>query len=86
MNKKKKNFVVTGGTGFIGQVCKLLIKNYNLKIFDNNSRKQKNLKVFKKIYLKRRYQRQKYCYFGRRGGSSFSLMGLNIFINNQLKS
>ena len=40
MNKKKKKFVVTGGTGFIGAgICNLLIKNnYNVKIFDDNSR------------------------------------------------
>ncbi len=52
MNKKKKNFVVTGGTGFIGAgICKLLIKkNYNLKIFDNNSRG--SLKKFKGIQKK----------------------------------
>ena len=37
---KKKTFLITGGTGFIGSnICKLLIKkNYNVKIFDNNSR------------------------------------------------
>jgi nucleoside-diphosphate-sugar epimerase len=37
---KKKIFLVTGGTGFIGSnICKrLLQKNYNVKIFDNNSR------------------------------------------------
>ena len=37
---KKKTFLVTGGTGFIGSnICKLLLKkNYNVKIFDNNSR------------------------------------------------
>ena len=37
---RKKNFLVTGGTGFIGSnISKLLIKkNYNVKIFDNNSR------------------------------------------------
>jgi len=37
---KKKNYLVTGGTGFIGSnICKLLInKNNNVKIFDNNSR------------------------------------------------
>jgi nucleoside-diphosphate-sugar epimerase len=37
---KKKTFLVTGGTGFIGSnICELLIKkNYNVKIFDNNSR------------------------------------------------
>jgi len=37
---KKKNFLVTGGTGFIGSnICKLLLKkNYNVKIFDNNFR------------------------------------------------
>ena len=37
---KKKTFLVTGGTGFIGSnICKLLLKkNYNVKIFDNNFR------------------------------------------------
>ncbi len=37
---KRKTFLVTGGSGFIGSnICKLLIsKNYNVKIFDNNSR------------------------------------------------
>ena len=47
---KKKTFLITGGTGFIGSnICKLLIKKkYNVVIFDNNSRgsikKIKNLK------------------------------------------
>ncbi len=47
---KKKTFLITGGTGFIGSnICKLLVsKNYNVIIFDNNSRgnikKIKNLK------------------------------------------
>jgi len=37
---KKRTFLVTGGTGFIGSnISKLLVrKNYNVKIFDNNSR------------------------------------------------
>ena len=37
---RKKTFLVTGGTGFIGSnICKLLIKkNYNVKIIDNNFR------------------------------------------------
>ena len=37
---KKKTFLVTGGTGFIGSnICNLLLKkNYNVKIFDNNFR------------------------------------------------
>ena len=37
---KKKTFLVTGGTGFIGSnICKLLIsKKHRVKIFDNNSR------------------------------------------------
>ncbi len=37
---KKKNFLVTGGSGFIGaEVCKLLIKlGHNVTILDNNSR------------------------------------------------
>ena len=37
---KKKTFLVTGGTGFIGSnICKLLLrKNYAVKIFDNNFR------------------------------------------------
>jgi len=47
---KKKTFLVTGGTGFIGSnITNLLIaKNYNVKVFDNNSRgninKVKNIK------------------------------------------
>tara|TARA_B100000029_G_scaffold509958_1_gene600332 strand:+ start:11372 stop:12304 length:933 start_codon:yes stop_codon:yes gene_type:complete len=47
---KKKTFLITGGTGFIGSnICKLLVnKNYNVIVFDNNSRgsikKIKNLK------------------------------------------
>ena len=38
--EKKKTFLVTGGTGFIGShICELLIKkNYNVKIIDNNFR------------------------------------------------
>ena len=49
---KKKTFLVTGGTGFIGSnICKLLLeKNYNVKIFDNNSRG--NLNKIKKIKKK----------------------------------
>jgi len=37
---KKKTFLVTGGTGFIGSnICKFLLKkNYKVKIFDNNYR------------------------------------------------
>ena len=37
---KKKTFLVTGGTGFIGSnICELLVKaNHKVKIFDNNSR------------------------------------------------
>jgi nucleoside-diphosphate-sugar epimerase len=37
---KKKTFLVTGGTGFIGSnICELLVKkNYNVKILDNNFR------------------------------------------------
>tara|TARA_B100000700_G_C14997555_1_gene834630 strand:+ start:723 stop:1658 length:936 start_codon:yes stop_codon:yes gene_type:complete len=48
---KKKTFLVTGGTGFIGSnICRFLIsKNYNVKIFDNNSRGSiKKIKKFKK--------------------------------------
>ena len=46
---KKKTFLVTGGTGFIGSnICELLVKkNYKVKIFDNNSRG--NLNKIKKI-------------------------------------
>ena len=53
---KKKTFLVTGGTGFIGSnISNLLVKkNYNVKIFDNNSRgstqKIKNFKKKNKIY------------------------------------
>ena len=48
---KKKTFLITGGTGFIGSnICKLLInKNYNVKIFDDNSRGSiKKIKYLKK--------------------------------------
>ena len=46
---KKKTFLVTGGTGFIGSsICKLLIeRGYKVKIFDNNSRG--NLQKIKSI-------------------------------------
>ncbi len=53
MKKNKKNFLVTGGTGFIGSnICKLLIKkNHNVVIFDNNFRGDLNKisKIKKKI-------------------------------------
>ena len=48
---KKKTFLVTGGTGFIGSnICKLLIKKkYRVKIFDNNLRGDlNNIKKIKK--------------------------------------
>jgi len=48
---KKKTFLVTGGTGFIGSnISNLLVnKNCNVKIFDNNSRGSlKKIKKFKK--------------------------------------
>ena len=48
---KKKTFLVTGGTGFIGSnISNLLIKkNYNVKIFDNNFRGSlSRIKDFKK--------------------------------------
>ena len=37
---RKKRFMVTGGTGFIGSnICKHLVEqNYPVKIYDNNSR------------------------------------------------
>ena len=47
---KKKTFLVTGGTGFIGSnISKLLLNNkYNVKIFDNNFRGSINkIKNFK---------------------------------------
>jgi nucleoside-diphosphate-sugar epimerase len=55
MKRKKKNktFLITGGTGFIGSnIAKLLVeKNYNVKIFDNNSRgKLVKLKKLKKKF------------------------------------
>ena len=52
MIKKRKTFIVTGGTGFIGAgISKLLAeKNYKVKIFDNNSRG--NLKKFSNIKKK----------------------------------
>ena len=48
---RKKTFLVTGGTGFIGSnITNLLLsKNYNIKIFDNNSRGSiKKIKSFRK--------------------------------------
>ena len=48
---KKKTFLVTGGTGFIGSnISNFLVnKGYNVKIFDNNSRGSiKKIKNFKK--------------------------------------
>ena len=48
---KKKTFLITGGTGFIGSnISNLLInKNYRVKIFDNNSRGSlQKIKYFKK--------------------------------------
>ena len=52
MKKNRKNFLVTGGTGFIGSnICELLIsKNHNVKILDNNFRG--NIKKIKKIKKK----------------------------------
>ena len=49
--RNKKNFLVTGGTGFIGSnICKLLIElGHNVTIFDNNSRGEfKRIKEFNK--------------------------------------
>ena len=48
---KKKTFLVTGGTGFIGSsISNLLVnKGHNVKIFDNNSRGNiQKIKKFKK--------------------------------------
>ena len=48
---KKKTFLVTGGTGFIGSNISnyLVNKGYNVKIFDNNSRGSiQKIKDFKK--------------------------------------
>ena len=48
---KKKTFLITGGTGFIGSnIAKLLVeKNQKVKIFDNNSRGSINkIKKFKR--------------------------------------
>ena len=48
--EKRKNFLVTGGTGFIGSnICRLLVqKGHGVSILDNNQRgafeKIKNLK------------------------------------------
>ncbi len=52
LKRNKKNFLVTGGTGFIGSnICKLLIKkNHNVKVFDNNFRG--SLSKIKKIKTK----------------------------------
>ena len=53
---KKKKFLITGGTGFIGSnISELLVsKNHKVKIYDNNFRKSvKKIKKFKKIkYIK----------------------------------
>ena len=40
MNTNKKNFLVTGGTGFIGSnICRMLLKRgHKVTIFDNNYR------------------------------------------------
>ena len=50
---KKKNFLVTGGTGFIGAgICKMLLKlGHKVTILDNNSRGKisRILKIEKKI-------------------------------------
>lgn len=49
--KNKKNFLVTGGTGFIGSnICDLLVRQgHRVTIFDNNSRGNlKKIKKFKK--------------------------------------
>ena len=52
MKFKKKKFLVTGGTGFIGSnICKLLVKNnYDVTVYDNNSRG--NIKKISKIKKK----------------------------------
>lgn len=53
MIKRKKKFVVTGGTGFIGAgITKLLIeKKYEVIVFDNNSRGNlKRLSGYKKKF------------------------------------
>ena len=44
MKNKKKHFLVTGGTGFIGSaICKLLLKKgYRVTIYDDNSRGKLN--------------------------------------------
>ena len=53
---KKKRFLITGGTGFIGSnISNLLVKNkHHVKIFDNNSRgsidKIKDIKKKNRIY------------------------------------
>ena len=48
-----KNILVTGGTGFIGsEITKYLVKkNYNVTVFDDNSRGKTNRleSVWKKI-------------------------------------
>ena len=52
-DKKRKTFIVTGGTGFIGAgISKLLAENYKVKIFDNNSRGNlKNFQTLKKSLI-----------------------------------
>ena len=51
--QNKKNFLITGGTGFIGAgICKMLLMlGHNVTILDNNSRGKKSriLEIEKKI-------------------------------------
>jgi len=55
---KKKKFLVTGGTGFIGSnISSLLVKNnHDVKIFDNNSRG--SVFKIKKIKKKIKYNKE----------------------------
>ena len=57
---KKKNILITGGTGFIGSnLAKMLIKKkFNIKIYDNNSRQSSKNLLQKDESLSKQYKTQ----------------------------